>query len=65
MGHRALTVLVTSAGPQLGIMSRLNPATFRRRMWGLVTDRFWKFRFLSVSKFFPTNLAFQEISELE
>lgn len=37
--------------PQLdhsrSVMSRLKPATFRKRMRSPITDRFWKFKFIS------------------
>lgn len=34
-------------------------------MRNTITDRFWEFRFISVSKLFSTSLALQEISKLE
>lgn len=40
------------------VVSWLNSATFRRRMYNLITDRFCKFRFLSVSEPFSTNKEF-------
>lgn len=40
-----------ACSPQLdhsrSVMSRLKPATFRSRMRSPITDRFWKFRFIS------------------
>lgn len=41
----------SACSPQLdhsrSVMNRLNPATFRSRMRNPITDRFWKFRFMS------------------